>query len=1152
MIVTFVYRSALTLQSVPTKDQYTHERPLHAASSGASSIFNVLQTSLEFKGSLRQNVTTEQMHIAVKSFAEGLPACMRLVVLFFAGHGREDQEGEQMLLGTDSNLRRPSQNILTVSSVLNTLSAATSAMNAAIVLILDCCREKADEMMHKFEELREDLQPSCVSILYACASGACVPDQVEKDILKSPFEIILTTLFEQGCPLSLGGIEMHIKLMLDCMKNHKELLKLKVSKMFMGTAELRRLNRPSDEDSDSEAWFFAKKAKWDVQQDRKSRRKKCEKELMHVQGVEHALEKLQAISVKESKSSFTMQELESILGPEGEEVEKIRDDLHSALALERQLRDDLKVAAEAAISSKDMKEYWLSKAVGYLRRRPFMEGDERNDHLRSLQDFLDQNLDIKQSSAARAARNTLEWLQSSRLQALGPAWVPKWQCLILVLWSMIEASCKFERCLWDFGQSVVDHCYDVSVQVFTKLGHILLQSALIWSALRSFTRRIRASASISELPMCSCISSCSTTDLCHDVAVQTCTKLQEFLQLAAWVLKTFVDLAAAIWLCSRCSTLRLWTNLRALGTVVAAVLVAWVLTTHVGLPLATWSSRFAMDSSPPATALPPQSSCWRCFTLPICVCLLGTMLVVLVSEVPKNARTFGADLRHNMAATTGRILRHLLQFAAWVLLKTCWVLLKTCPRLGAAVLSVLHCLTMKVWTKLQLLGSAVASAMYEVLLHMTKIVRAMVEDVISPTRFAFEAKKTDGTVVSWGDASCGRDSSNVRGQLTDVGMIYSNEGAFAAKKTDGTVVTWGSPSYGGDSSSVRGQLTDVDVIYSTHFAFAAKKTDGTVVTWGDPSDGGDSSSVSGQLTDVDVIYSTRFAFAAKTHGTVVTWGSPAYGGDSSSVRGQLTDVDVIYSTHFAFAAKKADGAVVTWGFPSHGGDSGSVRGQLTDVDMIYSNEGAFAAKKTDGTVVTWGSLSYGGDSSSVRGQLTDVDVIYSTHFAFAAKKTDGTMVTWGFASRGGVSSSVSGQLTDVDVIYSTRFAFAAKKTDGSVVTWGLHPYGGDSSSVRGRLTDVDMIYSTEGAFAAGDLGFSCVRWRLQQCEWPVDRCGRDLLHSLRLRRQEDRRHRGDLGFSFARRSLQQHELPVDRCGRDLLYSLRLHRQEDRRHRDDLG
>ena len=155
---------------------------------------------------------------------------------------------------------------------------------------------------------------------------------------------------------------------------------------------------------------------------------------------------------------------------------------------------------------------------------------------------------------------------------------------------------------------------------------------------------------------------------------------------------------------------------------------------------------------------------------------------------------------------------------------------------------------------------------------------------------------------------------------------WRNVQAFAAVKDDGSVVTWGSAPDGGDSSAVAGQLTGVTDVYSTYSAFAAVKDDGSVVTWGVASDGGDSSAVAGQLTGVTDIYSTSTAFAAlKDDGSVVTWGS--HGGYSGDVAEQLAGgVTDIYSTQSAFAALKSDGSVVTWGFS--GGDSSAVAEQL--------------------------------------------------------------------------------------------------------------------------------------------------------------------------------------------------------------------------------
>jgi len=71
--------------------------------------------------------------------------------------------------------------------------------------------------------------------------------------------------------------------------------------------------------------------------------------------------------------------------------------------------------------------------------------------------------------------------------------------------------------------------------------------------------------------------------------------------------------------------------------------------------------------------------------------------------------------------------------------------------------------------------------------------------------------------------------------------------AFAALLGDGSVVTWGSALHGGDSSAVQDQLRDVQQIQTSGFAFAAIRGDGSVVTWGNAYDGGDSSAVQDQL-----------------------------------------------------------------------------------------------------------------------------------------------------------------------------------------------------------------------------------------------------------------------------------------------------------------
>ncbi len=180
---------------------------------------------------------------------------------------------------------------------------------------------------------------------------------------------------------------------------------------------------------------------------------------------------------------------------------------------------------------------------------------------------------------------------------------------------------------------------------------------------------------------------------------------------------------------------------------------------------------------------------------------------------------------------------------------------------------------------------------------------------------AFAALKEDGSVVTWGNGG-GGDSSGVD-LSSGVKEIFSNGNrnflvervtfdrfvgeAFAALKEDGSVVTWGDAIAGGDSSAVSAALaSDVSTIFSTESAFAALKKDGSVVTWGDPSRGGDSSAVASQLASgvVQLIANSYAFIAIKADGSIITWGNPGGGGDSSAVTSQLVSGVVSIASPF--------------------------------------------------------------------------------------------------------------------------------------------------------------------------------------------------------------------------------------------------------------
>ena len=73
----------------------------------------------------------------------------------------------------------------------------------------------------------------------------------------------------------------------------------------------------------------------------------------------------------------------------------------------------------------------------------------------------------------------------------------------------------------------------------------------------------------------------------------------------------------------------------------------------------------------------------------------------------------------------------------------------------------------------------------------------------------------EGSVITWGHAAPGGDSSSVQNELKNVSQVQATACAFAALLNDGSVVTWGDADCGGDSSCVRDQLKNVRNIHAT-------------------------------------------------------------------------------------------------------------------------------------------------------------------------------------------------------------------------------------------------------------------------------------------------------------------------------------------------
>ena len=207
---------------------------------------------------------------------------------------------------------------------------------------------------------------------------------------------------------------------------------------------------------------------------------------------------------------------------------------------------------------------------------------------------------------------------------------------------------------------------------------------------------------------------------------------------------------------------------------------------------------------------------------------------------------------------------------------------------------------------------------------------------------------------------------------------------------DGTVVAWGDRSCGGDCSKVAWELVNVQQIEGAEAAFAAIQQDGHVVTWGAPHGGGNSRGVQNALVGVRAIRSTTLAFAAIRHdGHVVTWGDPGLRSDSRRVRYPARKCAKHSGSERAFAAILEDGAVVTWAIqtgaatPAKSSATERCQRDWCHASCICCNSGRW--KGCD-----LGRCSLCADSSSVQDQLRDVQCIKGTKLAFAAIRADGT------------------------------------------------------------------------------------------------------------------------------------------------------------------
>lgn len=200
--------------------------------------------------------------------------------------------------------------------------------------------------------------------------------------------------------------------------------------------------------------------------------------------------------------------------------------------------------------------------------------------------------------------------------------------------------------------------------------------------------------------------------------------------------------------------------------------------------------------------------------------------------------------------------------------------------------------------------------------------------------------------------------------------ITGELGSFAALKNDNSVVVWGDASYGADSSSV--DLTNISTIVATTSAYAALKLNGSVVTWGDANAGGDSTAFKSSLSDgvIKLCSTLTIIVALKSNGKVIAWGNGATG--AGSLFENALDIQC---TDSAVAVLIEGGSVVVTGESSAGGYFAPISNKVSSgVVKIQSNKIGFVAHKSTGQAVFWGNQAINESYSRYADYLKNISI----------------------------------------------------------------------------------------------------------------------------------------------------------------------------------
>ncbi|MCH2534455.1 MAG: hypothetical protein MK008_08450, partial [Bdellovibrionales bacterium] len=254
--------------------------------------------------------------------------------------------------------------------------------------------------------------------------------------------------------------------------------------------------------------------------------------------------------------------------------------------------------------------------------------------------------------------------------------------------------------------------------------------------------------------------------------------------------------------------------------------------------------------------------------------------------------------------------------------------------------------------------------------------------------------KSSGSVVAYGKANFGGDTSAVQGEISSgvvdifstgildptISVLAGPNASILATKEDGSFVCWGYAAYC-DTSGVDFS-SGLKKIYPSAGAFVVEKNNGEIVAWGDASFGGDISGVDLSGGVKSIITSGSAYAAIKNDDSVICWGDASTGGNCGAVDFS-SGVKKLIPGVIGMSALKNNNDLVSWGF-----DAGPT---ISNVDKVQSGFGAMAVLKFDGTAMSWGDENYGGSLGGT--DPAGVSDLLSLGTAFILLMDDGSVQT---------------------------------------------------------------------------------------------------------------------------------------------------------------